>query len=179
MFSTHLENFLPFSSNLILSSANSFSLKLYIKFVIWERIKWIVLYTAFNIISAISGRQLTLFTFPEFPDYWAWALNRLAQGHNYKKLKRIQCGSNPGPLDYKSNTLPLSHQGPQHGFGIDYTEQICRMTKQMTDDFCPWKGRIQWEKRINSGYHNFPLSAPRLPIRSPETDCPNQSNNYP
>ena len=29
-----------------------------------------------------------------------------------KKTQRIQCGSNPGPLDYESNTLPLSHVGP-------------------------------------------------------------------
>ena len=30
-----------------------------------------------------------------------------------RKTQRIQCGSNPGPLDYESNTLPLSHAGPQ------------------------------------------------------------------
>ena len=30
------------------------------------------------------------------------------------KTQRIQCGSNPGPLDYDSNTLPLSHTGPQN-----------------------------------------------------------------
>ena len=29
-----------------------------------------------------------------------------------RKTQRIQCGSNPGPLDYESNTLPLSHAGP-------------------------------------------------------------------
>ena len=29
-----------------------------------------------------------------------------------KKTHRIQWGSNPGPLDYESNTLPLSHVGP-------------------------------------------------------------------
>ena len=28
------------------------------------------------------------------------------------KTRRIQSGSNPGPLDYESNTLPLSHAGP-------------------------------------------------------------------
>ena len=31
-----------------------------------------------------------------------------------RKTKRIQRGSNPGPLDYESNTLPLSHGGPQY-----------------------------------------------------------------
>ena len=29
-----------------------------------------------------------------------------------RKTQRIQCGSNPGPLDYESNTLPPSHAGP-------------------------------------------------------------------
>ena len=29
-----------------------------------------------------------------------------------KKNQRIQCSSNPGTLDFKSNTLPLSHPGP-------------------------------------------------------------------
>ena len=28
-----------------------------------------------------------------------------------EKIQRIQCGSNPGPLDYESNTLSLSHTG--------------------------------------------------------------------
>ena len=31
-----------------------------------------------------------------------------------RKNLGIQCGSNPGPLNYKSNTLPLSHARPQH-----------------------------------------------------------------
>ena len=39
-------------------------------------------------------------------------LKCLAQGHSHEKTRRIQCGSNPGPLDYESNTLPLSHMGP-------------------------------------------------------------------
>ena len=40
-----------------------------------------------------------------------WALKCLAQGHSHEKTQRIQCGSNPGPLDYESNTLPRSHAG--------------------------------------------------------------------
>ena len=40
-----------------------------------------------------------------------WALKSHAQGHSHEKTQRIQCGSNPGPLDYESNTLPLSHAG--------------------------------------------------------------------
>ena len=38
VFSASLENFLPFSSNLKLSSANSFSLEV-AKCVVWERVK--------------------------------------------------------------------------------------------------------------------------------------------
>ena len=30
-----------------------------------------------------------------------------------RKNQRIQCCSNPGLLDYESNTLPLSHAGPR------------------------------------------------------------------
>ena len=41
-----------------------------------------------------------------------WALKCLAQGHSREKTRRIQCGSNPGPLDYELNTLPLSQQDP-------------------------------------------------------------------
>ena len=29
-----------------------------------------------------------------------------------RNTQRIRCGSNPGPLDYESKTLPLSHAGP-------------------------------------------------------------------
>ena len=49
-----------------------------------------------------------------------WALKCLAQGHSHEKSQRIQCGSNPVPLDYKSNTLPLSHVGPFKRFQYDY-----------------------------------------------------------
>ena len=68
------------------------------------------------------------YVFPGFQSYhgdsshysylsWAspvlgWALKCLAQGHSHEKTQRIKCGSNPGPLDYESNTLPLSHAGP-------------------------------------------------------------------
>ena len=38
VFFTHLENFLPFSSNMKLSSSNSFSLE-ESRFVVWERVK--------------------------------------------------------------------------------------------------------------------------------------------
>ena len=41
-----------------------------------------------------------------------WALKCLAQGHSHEKPQSIQCCSNLGPLDYESNTLPLSHVAP-------------------------------------------------------------------
>ena len=71
-----------------------------------------VFYAAFNSISVISRRQLTLFMFSWVSPVLGWALKCLAQGHSHEKTQRIQCGSNPGPLDYESNTLPLSHVGP-------------------------------------------------------------------
>ena len=37
-----------------------------------------------------------------------WALKCLAQGHSHEKTQRIQYGLKLGPLDYESNTLPLS-----------------------------------------------------------------------
>ena len=37
-----------------------------------------------------------------------------------QKTLRIQCGSNPGPQDYESNTLPLSHAGPLQGYRMKH-----------------------------------------------------------
>ena len=71
-----------------------------------------VFYAAFNSISVISRRQLTLFMLSWVSPVLGWALKCLAQGHSHEKTQRIQCGSNPGPPDYESNTLPLSHAGP-------------------------------------------------------------------
>ena len=85
-----------------------------------------VFYAAFNSISVISRRQLTLFMLSWVSPVLGWALKYLAQGHSHEKTQRIQClaqghshektqriqcGSNPGPLEYESNTLPLSHVG--------------------------------------------------------------------
>ena len=36
----------------------------------------------------------------------------LPKDNSQRKSQGIQCGSNPGPLDYKSNTLQLSYAGP-------------------------------------------------------------------
>ena len=76
-----------------------------------------VFYAAFNSISVISQRQLTLFMLSWVSPVLGWALKCLAQGQSHKKTQRIQCGSDPGPLDYESNTLPLSHVGPFTMFG--------------------------------------------------------------
>ena len=42
-----------------------------------------------------------------------WCFEGLAEGHSHGKTQRILCGSNPGPMDYESNSigLPLSHAG--------------------------------------------------------------------
>ena len=71
-----------------------------------------VFYAAFNSTLVISWRQLTLFMLSWVSPVLGWALKCLAQGHSHEKTQRIQCGSNPGPLDYESKTLPLSHVGP-------------------------------------------------------------------
>ena len=63
----------------------------------------------FNHITATAH---TIDVFPAFQQYWAGAQKCLAQGHSHEKTQRIQCSSNPGHLDYKSYTLPLSHVGP-------------------------------------------------------------------
>ena len=74
---------------------------------------WMVFYAAFNSISVISRQQITLSMLSWVSPVLGWALKCLAQGHSREKTQRIQCGSNPGPLDYESNTLPLSHVGPR------------------------------------------------------------------
>ena len=75
-----------------------------------------VFYAAFNTISVISRRQLTLFMLSWVSPVLGWALKCLVQELSHEKTQRIQCSSNPGPLDYESNTLPLSHVGPTHMF---------------------------------------------------------------
>ena len=75
-------------------------------------IDWMVFYAAFNNISVISRQQLTLFMFSWVSPVLGWDLKCLAQGHSHEKTQRIQCGLNPGPLDYQSNTLPLSRAWP-------------------------------------------------------------------
>ena len=78
---------------------------------------------AFNSISVISRQKLTLFMLSWVSPVLRWALKCLAQGHSHEKTQRIQCGSNPGPLDYELNTLPLSHFGPLIEEDARYTMQ--------------------------------------------------------
>ena len=63
-------------------------------------------------------------------DLLGWALKCLARGHSYEKNQRIQCGSNPGPLDYKSNTLPLGRAGPCKVF-VFHARQIMMFSSRV------------------------------------------------
>ena len=75
-----------------------------------------VFYATFNGISVISRRQLKIHY-----SCLSWVSPVLGWGSEVscsttllQKTKRIQCGLNPGPLDYESTTLTLSHAGPRH-----------------------------------------------------------------
>ena len=79
----------------------------------WDvrEIDWMVFYAAFNSISVISWRQFSLFMY-----FLGFTSTRLGSEVSCprtlpRKAQRIRCGSNPRPLDYESNTLPLSHVG--------------------------------------------------------------------
>ena len=66
MFSTCLENFLPFSSNLKLSSANSFSLEASnINFVGWERVH----YNEGEPFQFLTLSQMTNFRLPNWKNF--------------------------------------------------------------------------------------------------------------
>ena len=60
-----------------------------------------VFYADFNIISVKEQQQLTLFM-----SFLCFTSTRLGSERSLAKKS-----SNPGPLDYESNTLPLSHAG--------------------------------------------------------------------
>ena len=57
--------------------------------------------------SHITTTAYTIQVLPGF--HQAAALKYLAQGHSHDKTQKIQCSSNPRPLDYESNTLPMSN----------------------------------------------------------------------
>ena len=73
---------------------------------------WMVLYAAFNSVSFISRRQLTLFM-----SFLGFTSARLGSEVSCprtlpQKNQEDPVHSNPGPMRYVSNTLPLSHAGP-------------------------------------------------------------------
>ena len=70
--------------------------------------------------SHITATVQIIHVFPWFHQYKPGALKCLAQGHSHEKTWRLQYGSNPGPLDYESNTSPLSHAGP----AVDYCTRL-------------------------------------------------------
>ena len=70
-----------------------------------------------------------------------------------KKTQRIQCGSNPGPLDYESNTLPLGHAGPLN------------VTQNMKVVFLRIENIVGKEE--NAGYQHFLL----FPQRFQKASC--------
>ena len=77
-------------------------------------VDWLIewCFTSLLTVFVISRQQLTLFMLSWVSPVLGWALKCLAQGHSHEKPQRIQCGSNQGPQDYESNTLPLIHVGP-------------------------------------------------------------------
>ena len=92
---------------------------------------WMVFYPAFNSISVISQRQLTLLmSFMSFTStrlgFWS-----VLPKDNRTQIPKDPVRLDPGPLDYESNTLPLSHQ------------PTCKKTLQK-----------KWE---NAGYKHFLL----------------------
>ena len=71
-----------------------------------------VFYSAFNSISVISQPQHTLFMSSWVSPVLGWGSEVSCPRTLPRKNQRIQCGSNPGHVDYQSNTLPMSHTGP-------------------------------------------------------------------
>ena len=87
----------------------------------------IVLYAVFNRISFISRRQLTFFM-----SFLGFTSTRLRLSPT--KNAQIRCRSKPGPLDYKSNTLPLSHAGLLLRSLVKYTPE--QLSMKFTPYFC-------------------------------------------
>ena len=78
--------------------------------IVWL-IDWMVLYPAFNDISFI-WQQLTFMSFLGVTSTRLGHWSVLPKDTPKKRTaERIQCGSNPGPLDYMSNTSLVSHVG--------------------------------------------------------------------
>ena len=71
-----------------------------------------VFYAAFNNISLMSQRQL--FIVQVSPRLWCVLPKDTPTKQKPEDSVRLE----PGPLDYNSNTLPLSHEGTQKNGGI-------------------------------------------------------------
>ena len=118
-----------------------------------------VFYAAFSSISVIYGDSSHYLSLSWVSPVLGWALNCLAQGHSHEKTQRIQCSSNPGPLDYESNTLPRSHARPDQTEGVENTveEEKLLVSSTLSFFYCvfktynadTYKPGFLWE-RINS-----------------------------
>ena len=63
-----------------------------------------------------------------------------------RKNQRIQCGSNPGHLNYGSNTLPLSHAGLLNCHIIMDPNNPCGKTNQLNPG-------VEWSLVMQRIYH--------------------------
>ena len=77
--------------------------------------------------SHITATGHIINVFPGFHQHQAGTLKCLAQGHSHEKNQRIQCGSNPGLIDYESNTLPQSHAAPIASPWMYNTKQVPKL----------------------------------------------------
>ena len=109
-------------------------------------IDWMVFYAAFNSISVISRDSSHYSCLSWVSPVLGWALKCLARGHSHEKTQRIQCGSNPGLLDYESNTLPLSHAGPEWWQTKRNTSMLLLLSCITT---------TSWRWRLGSGRGDF------------------------
>ena len=107
-------NFVRSTSERKYGSAYRCTCRRNITWIMLKTIDWMEVYATANIISVISLRQLTLFmSFSRVSPVLGWGSEPLCQLKLPRKTQRIQCGSNSGPQDYVSDTLPLSHAGSQ------------------------------------------------------------------
>ena len=104
-----------------------------------------------------------------------WALKCLAQGHSYEKTQRIQCGSNPGPLDYESkNTLPPSHAGRflhDKGWLVNWLNSIYTALNTVSVI-------LLWQLTLFMSLLSFTSSKPGLSIVLPK-DTPTENQEDP
>ena len=103
------------STSFCLSVAEIIKIFEYVCWSLWDKgwlIDWMVFYAAFNSISVISQWQLHYSCLSWVSPVLGWGSELSCPKTIPEKTQRIKCGSNPGPLDYESNTSPMSHAGP-------------------------------------------------------------------